>query len=138
MVDGRPGMYDTRVAALWDDENRYVAFVAEEPFVTAHQKLLPWTGLTLLANGRSLPPRPGDEWTMFLGRFQKLTSAAPEFDDHAQPEHAVPHTGCTPSRSRGSPRQDPSLSLRPCGNQRGAAERPEGSRTLEGSVRALR
>ena len=33
-------------------------------------------------------------------RFQKLTSAAPEFDDDAQPGHAVPHAGCTPSRSR--------------------------------------
>ena len=82
MVDGRPGMYDTRVAAVWDDENLHVAFVAEEPFVTAHQKLLPWTGLTLLANGRSLPPRPGDEWTMFLGRFQKLTVSGVEIQPH--------------------------------------------------------
>ena len=202
MVDGRPGMYDTRVAVLWDDENLYVAFVAEEPFVTAHQNVrdsivflendlelfidggdcyyelevnaantvyevffiwkdsfsqprfdrpefdvhhpgtytfggdydrsgahfwkgthprgirwaftnfdmpgletavavdgslnddsdtdrgwswevsIPWTSLTLLANGRSLPPRPGDEWTMFLGRFQKLTVSGAEIQPH--------------------------------------------------------
>ena len=38
MVTGEPGLYDTRSAALWDDENLYVAFWAEEPFVSAIQK----------------------------------------------------------------------------------------------------
>lgn len=32
----------------------------------------PWAGMTYLADGRSLPPKPGDVWKIFLGRFQKL------------------------------------------------------------------
>jgi hypothetical protein len=35
MVTGDPGLYNTRAAVLWDDENLYVGFWAEEPFVTA-------------------------------------------------------------------------------------------------------
>ena len=35
MVDGAPGLYDTRAALLWDDEALYVAFWIEEPFVRA-------------------------------------------------------------------------------------------------------
>jgi len=33
MVSGVPGLYDTRVAALWDDEALYVGYRVEEPFV---------------------------------------------------------------------------------------------------------
>lgn len=33
---------------------------------------LPWKGMKWLANGRSLPPQDGDEWSLFFGRFQKL------------------------------------------------------------------
>lgn len=36
MVSGDPGYFDTRAAALWDDQNLYVAFWVEEPFVEAH------------------------------------------------------------------------------------------------------
>lgn len=32
----------------------------------------PWAGMKHLAGGRSLPPKDGDTWRMFLGRFQKL------------------------------------------------------------------
>jgi hypothetical protein len=32
----------------------------------------PWSGMTHLANGRSVPPQDGDEWRLFFGRFQKL------------------------------------------------------------------
>ncbi len=35
MVTGDPGYFDTRAAALWDDQNLYVAFWIEEPFVEA-------------------------------------------------------------------------------------------------------
>lgn len=35
MVTGAPGLFDTRAAAVWDDENLYVAFWVEEPFVEA-------------------------------------------------------------------------------------------------------
>jgi hypothetical protein len=35
MVTGDPGYFDTRAAALWDDENLYVSFWVEEPFVEA-------------------------------------------------------------------------------------------------------
>jgi len=36
MVTGAPGFLDTRMAALWDDENLYVTFWVEEPNVQAH------------------------------------------------------------------------------------------------------
>lgn len=32
----------------------------------------PWAGMTHLAHGRSLPPKAGDVWKLFLGRFQKI------------------------------------------------------------------
>jgi hypothetical protein len=32
----------------------------------------PWAGMTSLADGRSLPPKDGDEWRIFFGRFEKL------------------------------------------------------------------
>jgi hypothetical protein len=35
MVTGRLAFFDTRAAALWDDQNFYVAFWIEEPFVEA-------------------------------------------------------------------------------------------------------
>ena len=38
MVTGVPGFYNTEAAALWDDENLYIAFWAEESSVTALQK----------------------------------------------------------------------------------------------------
>ncbi|GAB2548174.1 carbohydrate-binding family 9-like protein [Spirosoma aerophilum] len=43
---------------------------------------IPWSSLTHLANGRNLPPQPGDEWRMFLGRFQKLMSSGQEVQPH--------------------------------------------------------
>jgi hypothetical protein len=33
----------------------------------------PWSGMTRLADGRSLPPHDGDVWRIFFGRFGKLT-----------------------------------------------------------------
>jgi hypothetical protein len=35
MVSGEPGFLDTRMAALWDDQNLYIAFWIEEPAVKA-------------------------------------------------------------------------------------------------------
>ena len=35
MISGVPGFFDTRAAALWDDEALYIAFWIEEPFVEA-------------------------------------------------------------------------------------------------------
>lgn len=43
---------------------------------------LPWAGLSPLANGRSLPPQPGDVWRAFFGRFQKLMNAGQEVQPH--------------------------------------------------------
>lgn len=43
---------------------------------------IPWASLTHLANGRSLPPQPGDRWRMFLGRFQKLVVSGKEVQPH--------------------------------------------------------
>jgi hypothetical protein len=203
MVTGEPGLYDTRAAALWDDECLYVGFWAEEPFVAAtkterdslvflendlelfvdggdcyyefevnalgtiyevfyiwqdsypgraelrkpefdllgakalsfggdydrdgadfwkgrHPRgprwafrrwdlpglrwavhvdgrvndrsavdrgwtvelAIPWAGLAPLANGRSLPPLPGDVWRIFFGRFELLTPSGIEVKPH--------------------------------------------------------
>ena len=35
MVTGEPGWYDTRVATMWNDENLYVGFWIEQPYVEA-------------------------------------------------------------------------------------------------------
>jgi len=32
----------------------------------------PWEGMKWLSNGRSLPPKDGDMWKMFLGRYEKF------------------------------------------------------------------
>ncbi|MBZ0287191.1 MAG: carbohydrate-binding family 9-like protein [Anaerolineae bacterium] len=32
----------------------------------------PWSGMKWLANGRSLPPKAGDEWRIFFGRYEEL------------------------------------------------------------------
>jgi len=32
----------------------------------------PWAGMKHLAAGRTLPPKPGDRWRIFFGRFQKM------------------------------------------------------------------
>ena len=42
----------------------------------------PWAGMKWLANGRPLPPREGDIWKIFFGRFEKLESAGVEIDPH--------------------------------------------------------
>jgi hypothetical protein len=42
----------------------------------------PWEGMKWLANGRPLPPRDGDVWKMFFGRFEKLTCAGAEVNPH--------------------------------------------------------
>jgi hypothetical protein len=38
---------------------------------------IPWSGLGDLASGRSLPPRDGDTWGIFMGRFQQLATRGP-------------------------------------------------------------
>ena len=35
----------------------------------------PWSGMRWLANGRPLPPRDGDIWSIFFGRFERLPVA---------------------------------------------------------------
>jgi hypothetical protein len=203
MVNGEPALYDTRTSVLWDDQNLYIAFWAEEPFVIATQKerdsiiflendlevfidggdcyyelemsalntvyevffiwkdawkkggkfdvpefdvhkekamtfggdydrtgkdfwwgrhprklrwafldydmpglktgvhvdgkindpshvdkgwtleiAIPWKSMKWLANGRSLPPKEGDTWRIFFGRFQKMTPSGKEVEPH--------------------------------------------------------
>jgi hypothetical protein len=43
---------------------------------------IPWSSLELLAGGRALPPDPGDIWTFFLGRFEKLLASGQEVTPH--------------------------------------------------------
>jgi hypothetical protein len=42
----------------------------------------PWAGMAWLANGRSLPPRDGDTWRIFFGRFEKLNLSGVEVQPH--------------------------------------------------------
>jgi hypothetical protein len=42
----------------------------------------PWAGMQALANGRAVPPRDGDTWRMFFGRFEALRSAGQEISPH--------------------------------------------------------
>lgn len=42
----------------------------------------PWAGMAWLANGRSLPPKDGDTWRIFFGRFEKLNSNGVEVQPH--------------------------------------------------------
>ena len=35
LITGRPALHDTRAAVLWDDDNLYVGFWVEEPFLAA-------------------------------------------------------------------------------------------------------
>ena len=43
---------------------------------------LPWSGLRAVAGDRDCPPRDGDFWRMFLGRFQKLEFGGVELLPH--------------------------------------------------------
>ncbi|MES2649358.1 MAG: carbohydrate-binding family 9-like protein [Bacteroidota bacterium] len=43
---------------------------------------IPWSSLALLDNQRSIPPKNGDVWKMFLGRFQKLGRDGKEIQPH--------------------------------------------------------
>lgn len=39
--------------------------------------VIPWAGLTDLSNGRPLPPRAGDTWGIFTGRFEQIDARSP-------------------------------------------------------------
>jgi hypothetical protein len=43
---------------------------------------IPWSGMGTLANGRSLPPRAGDIWRIFFGRFELLATGGVEINPH--------------------------------------------------------
>jgi hypothetical protein len=51
----------------------------------------PWKDLKPLAAGRSLPPRDGDTWRIFFGRFEKLETGGRELQHPAwvMSRHAV-------------------------------------------------
>ena len=42
----------------------------------------PWSGMAQLPGDRGLPPKPGDRWRIFLGRFQKLELSGREVSPH--------------------------------------------------------
>ncbi len=42
----------------------------------------PWAGMKWLAGNRPVPPRDGDVWRMFFGRFEKLTPSGREVQPH--------------------------------------------------------
>lgn len=43
---------------------------------------IPWKSMKWLAGERSLPPKEGDVWRIFLGRFQKLIASGTEIQPH--------------------------------------------------------
>jgi len=55
----------------------------------------PWKGMKWLAAGRSLPPKSGDTWRIFFGRFELLKPGGVELADHpgwVWSRHAVSDT----------------------------------------------
>jgi hypothetical protein len=42
----------------------------------------PWRGMHWLANRRSLPPKSGDVWRLFFGRFEALHANGKEIQPH--------------------------------------------------------
>ena len=55
----------------------------------------PWKGMKWLAAGRSLPPKSGDTWRIFVGRFELLKPGGVELADHpgwVWSRHAVSDT----------------------------------------------
>ncbi len=42
----------------------------------------PWAGMKDLAAGRPIPPKDGDVWRFFFGRFEKLQAAGKEISPH--------------------------------------------------------
>ncbi len=63
MVTGAPGFYDTRAAALWDDDNLYVGLWLEEPYVEAHQTRV--GSLIFLENDAEVFIDGGDAYSEF-------------------------------------------------------------------------
>ena len=52
----------------------------------------PWQGMKYLAAGRSLPPKDGDIWRIFFGRFERLKPGGVELNPHpawVMSRHAV-------------------------------------------------
>ncbi len=63
----------------------------------------PWSGMAHLANGRSLPPTPGNIWRMLFGRFQRLEARGVEMQPHpgwAANRHGVADTHIPESFTR--------------------------------------
>jgi hypothetical protein len=62
----------------------------------------PWKGMKWLAAGHSLPPKDGDVWRIFFGRFELLKPGGVELNPHPAwvwSRHAVYDThipGCFP------------------------------------------
>ena len=52
---------------------------------------IPWSSLEILANGRAIPPKDGDIWSLFLGRFQKIFMSGREEQPH--PASSLTHHG---------------------------------------------
>ena len=42
----------------------------------------PWSGMRALGGTRPVPPKPGDTWRLFFGRFQLIQSAGQELNPH--------------------------------------------------------
>jgi hypothetical protein len=42
----------------------------------------PWAGMRWLADGRPLPPKPGDVWRLFFGRFEALRNGGQAIEPH--------------------------------------------------------
>lgn len=94
MVTGDPGFYDTRAAALWDEDNLYIGIWLEEPYVEAH--LSKKNSLIFQENDAEVFIDGGDAYYEFevnaLGTIYQVFfiwrdayeragfSAAPEFD----------------------------------------------------------
>ncbi len=64
VIGGTPGLYDTRSAVLWDDENLYIGFWCEEPFPAA--QIAQRDGLL----GLKMPWKCWPRWRRYLLRVR--------------------------------------------------------------------
>ena len=74
----------------------------------------PWTGMKWLANGRALPPRDGDVWSMFFGRFEKPMNGGAETPQSSNPRPRYPN------------RREPNALIRGCNGFSAAGRKSPG------------
>jgi hypothetical protein len=64
----------------WDMPGLLHTVHLEPDYGWSAEVAIPWSSLALLADGRSLPPKPGDVWRIDCSRFQKVGKNGEDLD----------------------------------------------------------